>query len=195
MRQPSSHLLFGYLGSGILLLAVALAGCGVTSTSGTSSAPSTGSPSTAASGQPTSTGGAPSSTPAGSPGSTPQLTCVMVTTVHPIDSLNETLHCTVSHAVSSETAFVLRFTITNNAGPYPYSPLCQGSLSGGSGTCNVTYSAVLPFALDKGTVAGATMPNHYPLGPVVPTQVPGTPTGSPPLVPLITPTPLPAPKG
>lgn len=194
MRKSSSHLICGFLGSGILLLVVAVAGCGVTSyTSGTGSAPLTGSSATAASRQPTSTAGATSSTPVGIAGSTPQLTCVLMTTVHPIDSVSEALHCTVSHAAGSETAFVLRFTMTNNAGPYTYSPVCKGSLSGGSGTCSVGFSAVAPFSIDKGTVVGATMPNHYPLGPVVPTLVAGTPTGSPPLVPFATP--LPALKG
>jgi hypothetical protein len=195
MRKQASRLLFGYLASSILLLVAILAGCGVTSTSGNGSAPLTGSSATAASGQPTSTGGTPSSTPAGSTGSAPQLTCVLVTTVHPIDSLDETLHCTVAHVPSSETAFVLRFTAPSNAGPYTFSPACQGTLSDGSGACTVSFSGFVPFKIAKGTVAGATMPNHYALGPVVPIQVAGTPTGSPPLVPLITPTALPSPRG
>jgi hypothetical protein len=178
MRKPPSCLLFGYLGSGILLLVVTLAGCGVTSTSGTGLPPVRGSS---------------SSTPAGRPSNTPQLSCVLTTTVHPIDSMSEGLHCTVAHVAASETAFVLQLTATGNAGPHTFFPACQGALSGGSGSCSVGFSAVAPFAVDKGTVAGSTLPSHYPLGPVVPTQVAGTP--SEPLLPLITPTPLPATKG
>jgi hypothetical protein len=177
MRNSSLRLLYGYLGSGILLLAVAmLAGCGVTSASGTGLAPATG-----------------SSPSAGHPGSPAQLTCVLTTTVHPIDTVSEGLRCTVAHVAGSETAFVLQFTATGNAGPHAFFPACRGTLSDGSGSCSVGFSAVVPFEPDKGTVAGATLPNHYPLGPVVPTQVAGTP--SEPLLPLITPTPLPAPKG
>jgi hypothetical protein len=110
--------------------------------------------------------------------------------------VREGLQCTVAHVAGSETAFVLRFTATNNKGPSTIFPACQGTLSDGSGSCTVGFTtALFPSKLGTGTVAGATMPNHYALGPVVPTEVAGTPTSLPPLVPRITPTPLPAPQG
>jgi hypothetical protein len=184
MRQPSSHRLLGYLGSGILLLAALLAGCSATSTTGTNSAPLTGSHTAGASPTVVRT-----STPAGGSSNTSQLFCVLMTTVIPIDTVREGLHCTVAHVAGSETAFVLRFTATNNAGPYTYLPFpaCQGTLSDGSGSCSTGFTAVAPFKFAQGTVAGATIPHQYPLGPVVPIQVAPTPFGSP--VPFITPSP------
>ncbi|PWT70470.1 MAG: hypothetical protein C5B60_12075 [Chloroflexi bacterium] len=181
MRQPSSHLLVGYLGSGILLCAALLAGCSATSTSSvqlTGSHPAGSSPGAVRT--PTSRAGA-SSTPAGSSSNTSQLSCVLRTTVHPIDTVTETLQCTVAHAASSETAFVLRFTVTSNAGPYTNLPFpeCKGTLSDGSGSCSVGISAVVPFRLARGTVAGATIPHQYRLGPVVPIPIAPTPFGSP----------------
>jgi hypothetical protein len=192
MRQPSSHLLVGYLGSGILLFAALLAGCAAPSTN---SVQLTGSNSAGSSPgavrTPTSRAGA-SSTPAGSSSNTPQLSCVLQTTVHPIDTVSETLRCTVAQVASSETAFVLRFTATSNAGPYTFFPFpeCKGTLSDGSGSCSMSISGTVPFRLARGTVAGATIPHQYRLGPVVPTQVATTPTGSPPpFVPFGTPIP------
>lgn len=187
-----SRLLPGVVGSA-LLLAIGLVGCGVTSTGTTSYAPLTAASPSATSGEPTATSGV-SSTPAGVPSSALQLTCVLQGTVHPIDTVSESLHCTVTHAASSETGFVLHYTVSDNVGPHTLSPACQGALSGGSGSCSITYSVVVPFSLAKGTVSGATEPNEYPLGPVVPTQAYGTPTGTP-ILPYITPTVLGVPIG
>ena len=164
MKNSSSRLLFGCLGSGILLLVVTLAGCGVTSTSGTSSAPES-SPSSV--GQPTSTTRSASSTPASTGSNGPQLTCVLHPIIHPIDTVSEALHCTIAHVAGTETAFVLRFTVTTNTGPHTFSTPCQGALSGGGGSCNVIFPGGISFSrdIDKGTVAGATLPGPVPTWP------------------------------
>ena len=168
MRTLQSRLLPALLSG--LLLAMALAGCGVRSTSTTGSAPSTTASATSSA----------SSTPTNIPGSTHQLTCVLESAVRPVDTVQETLHCTVTQVASSETTFELHYTGMSKAGqPQTIAPACQGALSGGSGSCTVTFSMMVQPGSAKGTVVGATAPNHYPLGPVVPTQAQGTPTGSP----------------
>jgi hypothetical protein len=176
MRILKSHLLPGCLGSGILL-ALLLAGCGASSTGAAGPAPAT--TSSPASGQPTPTSSA-SPTPAGASSGTPQLACVLENVVQPVDTVRETLHCTVARAASSETAFALHYTIANNTGgPEIIAPTCRGALSGGKGSCTVTFSVMVLLAVSRGTVTGATEPDRYPLGPVVPRQESGTPTGLP----------------
>jgi hypothetical protein len=178
MNNHVSRLVPAYLLSGMLLLALVLSGCGLSSTTAgsgaapsTASSPSTGRPATT----PTAT------TPGRLPTSTSQLACELQVTLRPIDSIDETLHCTVSNMPGSETAFVLHYAIRNNAGkPLVLAPVCQGSLSGGAGSCTAIISSALPQSLTRGMVLGSTQPNHYPLGPIVPKQVAGTtPTGTP----------------
>src|SRR5690242_16873061 len=106
MKKVDSRLLPGYLASG-LLLAVLLVGCRTPAAGATGAAPAASSSSTA--GQPTPTS-SPSSTPTGKP----QLACVLESVVQPIDTVRETLHCTVAHVTSSETAFELHYTVVNN---------------------------------------------------------------------------------
>ena len=165
--KHASRLLAAGLGS--VLLSVMLLGCGVT---------------TAASGSSLSTAAPRQST---------LFACTMETEVQPIDTIRETLICTVSHAASSETSFTVQYTVTNNLGqPHAYDPACSGKLQGGSGRCAETYSVVITPSLlkAKGSVSGFTYPTRYPLGPVVPTPAPApAATPSEPLLPLITPTP------
>jgi hypothetical protein len=186
MRKQSGRLLLGFLGSGVLLV-IFLAGCGVTSTGVGGSVPETPS-------SPLASPSKVSSTPVGIPSSGLQLACVLEGVVHPVDTMSETLHCTVTHAADSETAFVLHFTVTDNVGSRTLSPACRGSLSGGSGSCSITYSLIVPLIPGRSTVSGETLPNQYPLGPVVPTEVAGTPSG-PPVLPYNTPTLQPQPIG
>ncbi len=175
MKNVDSRLLSGCLAGG-LLLAVLLVGCRTPAAGTTGSAPSANSSSTA--GQPTATS-SPSSTPAGSSSSPPQLACVLTSVVQPVDTVRETLHCTVTHVTSSETAFELHYTVVNSVGRTQTIAPCRGALSGGSGSCTATFSLVVPLSLSKGTVSGATEPDQYPLGPVIPKQTRGTSTGSP----------------
>lgn len=175
MRKLESRLLPA-LGS-ILLLAILLVGCRTPSVSTTGSAPPT--TSSPASGQPPPTASA-SATPTNIPGSTHQLTCALETAVRPVDTVTETLHCTVAHVPSSETTFALQYTVMNRIGhPQTIAQNCRGALADGNGSCSVTFSVMAPLGSAKGTVSGATEPNRYPLGPVVPTQAKDTPTGSP----------------
>jgi hypothetical protein len=171
MSTLKSRLLPGCLGSG-MLLALLLVGCRVPAAGTTGSASATSSPS--ASGQPT-----PTSSPSSTPAAKPQLACVLETAVQPIDSVKETLHCTVAHVTSSETSFEVHYTVVNNVGRQQTMPPCRGALSGGSGSCTVTFAVMVPLSQSKGTVSGATEPGRYSLGPVIPRQASGTPTGTP----------------
>jgi len=82
---------------------------------------------------------------------------------------------------SSQTTFVLHYTVQNNAGKSTVmAPPCQGALSGGAGSCTAILSSPLPQIVTRGVVSGSTQPNQYPLGPIVPKQVAGsTPIGTP----------------
>ena len=77
---------------------------------------------------------------------------------------------------------MLHYSIQNNAGKsIVLPPVCQGTLSGGAGSCTATFSSPLPQLLTRGVVSGSTEPNQYPLGPISPKQVSGTtPIGTPP---------------
>jgi hypothetical protein len=178
MNNLVSRLLPGCLLGSVLLLVLALSGCGVPSTTvvGSGSSPSTAtSPAT----------GTPKSTPttsAGSlPSSTAQLSCELQVTARPIDDVGVTLHCAVSHMPSSQKTFVLHYMVKTNAGTsIVIPPVCQGTLSGGAGSCTAILTSPLPQALTRGVVSGSTQPNQYPLGPIAPKQISGaTPIGTP----------------
>jgi hypothetical protein len=72
------------------------------------------------------------------------------------------ISCQVSGASSAETGFTVTFS-TNEA-------VCHGSLTRGSGSCEVSFSISEPFSV--GTVAGELLPSHRPLGPVQPALAP-----------------------
>jgi hypothetical protein len=177
MSNLVSRLLPACLLSSVLLLAVALTGCGASSTPlGSGAQPSlTPSPPVAVHASPTARVGI-------LPKSTASLACELQVTARPIDTIGETLHCTVSHLPSGQTKFVLIYSIKTNAGnSIVLLPACQGNLSGGAGSCTVIISSPLPQATTRGVVSGWTQPGQYPLGPITPKQVAG---GIPPGTPL-----------
>jgi len=176
MNNLVSRRLPACLRSSVLFLALALAGCGVSSATVGSGAQSSTTSSPAVKTTPTAT------TQGHIPSSTSELACELDVTVRPIDSMGETLHCTVAHMPSSQTTFVLHYSVSENAGKsIVVPPVCRGTLSGGAGTCTAIFTSPLPQLLTRGVVSGSTQPNNYPLGPIMPKQVAGgTPVGTPP---------------
>jgi hypothetical protein len=72
------------------------------------------------------------------------------------------LSCQVTGAASDETSFALTYS-ENGA-------VCRGTLTRGSGACDVSFLITGPFSL--GTVTGELLPSHRPLGTVTPSLAP-----------------------
>lgn len=93
-----------------------------------------------------------------------------------VDVIRSLLTCTVSGAPASDTAFSVRYSVTDEQGQsHQIAAPCQGALRAGAGDCSLRFSVVVPHALGKPSVAGVTEPDQRPLGPVTPRTQGGTP--------------------
>lgn len=111
----------------------------------------------------------------GSSGS-PKLTCATLVSGHSIDLVTAQLTCHVTGASASDTAFSLKYRVTDDSGQgRVLSATCSGPLSNGVGSCTQSYSAPVPMTLTPATVSGETTPSHQALGPVTPAEHDATP--------------------
>lgn len=93
-----------------------------------------------------------------------------------IDVIRSLLTCTVSGAPASDTAFTVRYSVTDaNGQTHQIATPCEGTLRAGAGACSLRFSVVVPQGLGKPSVAGETEPDQRPLGPVTPSTQGGTP--------------------
>lgn len=107
----------------------------------------------------------------------PKLSCVARQYGHAVDVITTALTCQVTGAPASDTAFTLRYTVSEaNGGTRTYPALCAGALHNGSGSCAQEYSAPAPFGSAVGSVSGETTPDQRPLGPLTPTERQATPS-------------------
>jgi predicted small secreted protein len=123
-------------------------------------------------------------TPAGGGDDTPSaahamLACTVATSIEGVDVIKQVLTCKVTAAPATETSMTLNYSVESGDGSQrQLSPACTGTLRNGTGSCTQTYATPAPMGSGPGSVSGETQPHHFRLGPVVPTQIPGTP-GSP----------------
>ncbi|HST87651.1 MAG TPA: hypothetical protein VLJ14_04665 [Ktedonobacterales bacterium] len=90
------------------------------------------------------------------------------------DSVDADLTCTVRHAPNGDTSFALRFGIVDPVGRlHTFPQTCDGRLTNGAGTCDQTYTFIVPFHAVPGPISGEALPSHHPIAGPSPTSTPG----------------------
>lgn len=109
-------------------------------------------------------------------GGAASLTCSLQSEGIEVDVIRSLLTCTVIGAPANDTAFTVRYSVTDaNGQSHQIAGPCDGTLRAGAGACSLRFSVVVPQALGKPSVAGETEPDQRPLGPVTPRTQGGTP--------------------
>ncbi len=112
---------------------------------------------------------------ASSGGGAATLACSLQSEGIEVDVIRSLLTCTVSGAPASDTAFTVRYSVTDEKGQtHQIAAPCHGALRAGAGACSLRFSVIVPQALGKPSVAGETEPDQRPLGPVTPHTQGGT---------------------
>ena len=103
---------------------------------------------------------------------TPQLRCTVRIAPAGVDVVQTDLECTVTNAPQNDTRFTLHYALLDDAGKTlpPFDAVCEGTLAHGTGTCQQTYSVVVPKSPTDSSIAGESLPSHTSLGPVAPTE-------------------------
>lgn len=113
---------------------------------------------------------------ASSGGGAATLACSLQSEGIEVDVIRSLLSCTVVGAPANDTAFTVRYSVTDaNGQTHQIAAPCDGALRAGAGACSLRFSVVVPQALGKPSVAGETEPDQRPLGPVTPHTQGGAP--------------------
>lgn len=85
------------------------------------------------------------------------------------DETQQTLTCAVKQAPSTDTHFILRYSVRDpTGGIHPFSQTCNGSLRNGTGSCSQKYEFVFAFSPMSAPITGQSLPSRTPLGPATP---------------------------
>lgn len=88
------------------------------------------------------------------------------------DSVDMALACTVAGMPTTDTGFSLNFGVLDPLGhEHPLTQTCKGTLQGGKGSCQQSYTFIFAFSARPAPVTGLTVPSHHYLGPVTPTAI------------------------